>query len=762
MALSVVAAGSATAAQAVVTSPGGIVADGALHRVFVGDHTSGKIVATDYNGTLVDSVSGVSGVSDLTLSADGTVLYAAAEGSHQIVALDAATLDVRTRYTVATDVGPRYVAFAGGKVWFTYGDQWSGNLGSVDPSAGTTAGTTTARSLAAAPADASTSDPAPTDTPTADPTPSGDPTPDPTDTPTADPSPSDTPTADPTPTDTPTADPTPSGDPTPDPTDTPTADPSPSDTPTADPSPTDTPTADPSPTDTPTPPPTPPPTGDPTPPPADPVTLGQFPGPWPGIWGPGILDTNPSEPGVLAIGETGISTDSMSVVDVSTGTPKSTAWYFGDYTLNSGIGDIDLVPGSTPQVLVNGTQRDGYAGGKFTAAGAYPAGQRADIAGNGLVAQASGTNVAVYKPNTTQPLHTYAVGGTGAAALTWAPDYSRIFALVGSGSSSGTGYTVKVLTDPTKNAPILTVTAPATATRGKALTVSGKLSVTVPVSSGATLQVVRVDLESPQGKALAAVHPKADGTFAFSDTPPAGGTVTYKVSYAGDAAHTAVSTSRNVAVSRTATALSVNNTGKMYNYNTKVTFTARLGATYKNRTVEIWADPYGGDKPNKLLRSGTVNSQGYISTTLQLVRDTAITVVYKGDARSAPRTVRGVAYTRVALSTSIARYYRTGKIGSTSYYWFHKSTDPYVTTVMTAYPGRAQRLDLQIYYAGTWYAAGSQYFRLSSTGKSIVAIGAPGQSGIRVRVKADYIDTASGDYVNTSTYGAWKYLYFTN
>lgn len=49
------------------------------------------------------------------------------------MALDAATLDIKARYAVATDTGPRYVAFAGGKAWFSYGDQWSGNLGSVDP-----------------------------------------------------------------------------------------------------------------------------------------------------------------------------------------------------------------------------------------------------------------------------------------------------------------------------------------------------------------------------------------------------------------------------------------------------------------------------------------------------------------------------------------------------------------------------------------------------------------------------------------------------
>uniref|UniRef100_UPI0035ABA627 YncE family protein n=1 Tax=Streptomyces sp. HPF1205 TaxID=2873262 RepID=UPI0035ABA627 len=190
MALSVVAAGSATAASAVVTSPGGIVADGALHRVFVGDHASGRIVATDYNGTPVDSVSGVSGVSDLTLSPDGTVLYAAAEGSHQIVALDAATLDVRTRYAVDTNVGPRYVAFAGGKVWFTYGDQWSGNLGSVDPSITPPAtrsadSSAVSRSSATDPTDTPTGDPSPTPTDT----PTTTPTPEPTDTPTGAPSP---------------------------------------------------------------------------------------------------------------------------------------------------------------------------------------------------------------------------------------------------------------------------------------------------------------------------------------------------------------------------------------------------------------------------------------------------------------------------------------------------------------------------------------------------------------------------------------------
>ncbi|MEU5095909.1 Ig-like domain repeat protein [Streptomyces sp. NPDC020996] len=629
-ALSVVAAGTASAATANVTTPGGIVADGALKRVFVGDRSTGTVKATDYSGTLVDSVGGISGVTDLALSDDGATLYAAAESTHEIVALDAATLTVKTRYPVAVTKGPRYVAVSAGKVWFTYGDQWDGNLGSVDPAV------------------------------------------------------------------------TPGPD-------------------------------------------------------ADPVALGQAPD-GVSIWNPGLLDTDPSTPGLLAVGETGDSTGSMAVLDVSSGTAQKVAFYNSDYSLNSGIGDIDLVPGAS-QVLVNGTLRDAYQDGKFTQVGAYPAGQRADIAPDGTVAQVNGTQIATYKPNATKPIRTYSVGSYGTADLAWAPDASRVFALVG---TSGGGYTVKALTDPTKNVPTLTVNAPSTAKRATKLTVTGKISATVPLPSGVKLEVTRTDLESPNGKALPSVTVKADGTYSFSDTPPAGGTVTYKVRYAGDAQHAAVSASDKVSVSRNATTLTLNNNGKLYSYGTDVKFTAHLGTTYKNRTVEIWADPFGGDKPKKLIKSGTVNSSGNITATVDMTRDTLVTAVFKGDARYAPKTVKSTAYAKVKVSVAVSKHYKTAKIGTHTYYWFHKSTDPLLTTTMTYYPGRQQRFDLQVYYNGTWYSADSEYFPIGSNGKSAVSLGAPGESGIKARMRSAYINGSSGDSVNSTTYSSWKYLYFSN
>lgn len=144
-----------------------------------------------------------------------------------------------------------------------------------------------------------------------------------------------------------------------------------------------------------------------------------------------------------------------------------------------------------------------------------------------------------------------------------------------------------------------------------------------------------------------------------------------------------------------------------------------------------------------------------------MTRDTDVTAVFKGDARTAPRTVKSTAYARVKVSTAVSKHYKTAKIGSTSYYWFHKSTDPLLTTTMTYYKGRKQRFDLQVYSGGKWYSADSEYFPIGTNGKSVVSLEAPGQSGIRARMRSVYVNGSSGDTVNTTTYGSWKYLYFS-
>ncbi|WP_406838127.1 YncE family protein [Streptomyces sp. AHU1] len=617
---------AAAAGAVVVYTPGGIVADGALQRVFVADQWSGKILADDYSGALVDSVDGLGTVVDLTLSADGATLYAALPDSHQILALDAATLDIEARYDVAAAEGPRHLAFAGGKVWFGYDDPQGGGLGSVDPAGGT-----------------------------------------------------------------------------------------------------------------------------------DAVTLGQLPD-GPGPFGDLVLDSDPGKPDTLAFAATGLdASGGMGVLDVSGTSPQLVAH---DNSQVSGAVDVDLVPGA-PEVLINARNRYAYADGKLSGAGSYAyGGWNGDISPSGLLAKSDDRYVTVYRSGTDTPIVAHHVSDNEVGGVAWAPDSSRLFVLRG---TDGDGYFLKALTDPARDVPTLTVYAPTKATRAQQLTVTGNLSMTwLPPDT--KLQVTRTDLESPSGKALPAVTVKPDGTYSFSDTPPAGGTVTYKVSYAGDADRSAVSVSAKVSVSLAPTSLSLNNNGKVYAYGTDVTFTAHLGTTYKNRTVEIWANPYGGDKPNKLIKSGTVNSSGNISATVDMTRDTEVTAVFKGDARFKSRTVASTGYAMVKTSTVVSKHYKTARIGSTSYYWFHKSTNPLLTTTMTYYPGRKQRVDLQVYRAGEWQTPDNspQYFKLDSNGRSAVSLKSPGTSGVKVRMRFSYENKYSGDNVNSTTNGSWKYLYFSN
>jgi hypothetical protein len=628
-ALTVVSAGSASAASAVVKTPGGIVADGVHQRVFVGDSAGGTILAADYSGKLLQTASGFAGVSDLALSADGSTLYAAVADSHEIVALNPVSLEVMARHDIGAGAILNQVAFAGGKPWFTYRTLgtdgfYHGNLGSIDPAAE----------------------------------------------------------------------------------------------------------------------------------PGQQVRLEQMPEGVAPYWNGALLDAEPTAPGLLSVAHNGGSSGALNVLDVSGEAPQVVA----KSETGHSFADADLVPGAA-EVLTNGTRTWAYADGRLTETRALAQwGTYGDIAPNGTLAQVTTTSVAIYKPGATQPVRTFESGNYYMAEAVWAPDSSRVFALVG----NGTDYTVKALTGPTLSVPTITVNAPSTATRAKPLTVTGKVTATVKLPAGAQLKVVRTDMENPDGRTLPSVTVKADGTYSFSDTPLSGGNVYYRVSYAGDAEHTAASAYDRVAVSRATPSMSLNNNGKVYAYGADVRFTAHLGTTFKNRKVEIYADPFGADRGKRLIRSGTVNSAGNLSAVVDMTRDTNVYAVFKGDSRYKPRTVKVTAYAKVRVSTAVSRHYRTGKIGSTTYHWFRKDTDPLLTTTMTYYPGRQQRFDLQVYYQGDWYSLDSQYFSLGTSGRSAVSLGAPGEAGIRARMRSAYINGSSGDSVNSTTFGAWKYLYFTN
>lgn len=464
----------------------------------------------------------------------------------------------------------------------------------------------------------------------------------------------------------------------------------------------------------------------------------------------------------------------LAVYDVSSGAPvlrkqgmpAEADNYMSDFALSGDAKKIVAASGEMPYAATAINTDDLSRTGAYPVEAANP--NSAAIAADGTIAVSAFSwydkDIYVFKPGAKTPYRTYTYGqGTAGGdtivgqGLAWAPDGSKLFAL----ANGYSGTYLRVLDNATRYPVKATVSAPAKATRAKKLSVTGKLASAKSFPSGAKVTVTRTDIVSPKGKSLGTKTVSSSGAFSFTDIPPAGGNVTYTAQYAGDATHAPASGKDTVAVSRAATSLSLNHNGTLYAYGADVSFTAHLGSTYQNRTVQIWADPFGPDKPKKLVRTGKVNSKGNLSVTVDMTRDITVTAVFAGDARSASRTVTATAYAKVRVATTIAKQYKTAKIGSTSYAYFHKKTNPVFTTTMTYYKGRAQRLNLEFSYQGRWYDGGSQYFALGTNGKSVVTLTGTHETGFRMRVRSSYVNGSSGDTVNSTTYGAWKYFSFT-
>ncbi|MFJ5213250.1 Ig-like domain repeat protein, partial [Streptomyces sp. NPDC088354] len=382
------------------------------------------------------------------------------------------------------------------------------------------------------------------------------------------------------------------------------------------------------------------------------------------------------------------------------------------------------------------------------------------------VAFPAGTKVSVSRTDSAHPagtsLGTVTVAANGTFSFKNTPSvlgnntYTATFA----GDTRHAAATAKDTVKVAKAAATVTVTAPTSAKRSTKITVKGKLTSSASFPSGTKVTVTRTDLTYPKGKSLGTKTVASNGTFSFTDTPTTGGTVTYTAQYKGDATHNAAVGKDSVAVSRLATSVSIKTNHSTYSYGATATVTGHLGKTGKSRVVSIYAQPAGGTK--KLVKTAKVNSAGDLKVTYKLSRNTTFWASFGGDFSYAPKSVSRAVGTQVKLTTSVSRHYKTGKIGSTNYYWFHKNAAPLFTTTMTYATNRKERFELQVYYQGHWYGTDSEYFRIGTAGKALVELPGPGESGIRARVRVSYIKGSSGDSLNTTTYGDWKYLNFTN
>ncbi|MFE2976158.1 hypothetical protein [Streptomyces sp. NPDC059258] len=95
----------------------------------------------------------------------------------------------------------------------------------------------------------------------------------------------------------------------------------------------------------------------------------------------------------------------------------------------------------------------------------------------------------------------------------------------------------------------ITLSAPAEATKGEGLEITGRLTAQGRgLPAGVTLAVQRTDKKGSGVLTSAAVA--ADGTFRINDLPRATGSTTYEVGYAGDALHSPSTASATVRVRR--------------------------------------------------------------------------------------------------------------------------------------------------------------------------------------------------------------------
>ncbi|MBO3740101.1 YncE family protein [Actinoplanes flavus] len=517
-----------------------------------------------------------------------------------------------------------------------------------------------------------------------------------------------------------------------------------------------------------------------------------------GLYTTPMISTGAGAPGLVVLTDASTTSGDSVVYDVSSGAAdlKLAAEVFGEFTSDVAIsGDgADLI-----QAGYNGSHRiaisDGTKTAAFTSLNHFGG---VEVAADGRVAlslRGGSHDVYVFQPGATTPKLTFALPSVAGSynrpevvgrGLAWEPGGSRIFA-VAQGDGTENNYWLYTLNDsdpvepdpttaspspststpspgpsgtssPEPLRPTIWLTAPATATRGQALTITGSINANMPLPAGKELALWRHDMETTSSPSLDGVTTTdANGEFRFASTPPVGGRVIYDVVFKGDEQYLPATASAVVQVSRTTPGLTLDKNKTVNAYGTTVTFTATLGATYKNRVVEIWADPYGADQGNRLLKRATVNSAGKVSAGFKLTRNTTLTARFAGDARYAPRTVTSVAYTKVAVNTKITRHYRTKKIGSVTYYVVRTTKDPHFITTMTAYPNRFHRLVIQRYKNGKWTAFQGATLGLDKYGVSEAWITGYYPAGQRFRVRAEYGNSPYGDKINATTYGSWKY-----
>lgn len=326
--------------------------------------------------------------------------------------------------------------------------------------------------------------------------------------------------------------------------------------------------------------------------------------------------------------------------------------------------------------------------------------------------------------------------------------------------SGGQPYSLDVFGQPTVTTSAITLKHPSSAYAGRVLSLTGTLAFGTGIPPApTTLQVTRTAPGSSTARQLPSVTTGPGGTFSLTDTPTSTGTYTYAISYAGSQATFPASASRQVSVVRAPTSLALDTGGTNFGYESVIHVTARLGSTFGNRTVSIYAKAIGGTG-RRLLKTGTVNSGGELTVSYRAARSTTFSAVFGGDPQDTPKTVTRAAYIRARVSASLEGYYASKRIDGVLYRLFRSGAVLDATgSVAPDKHGECVRFEVQEFYQGAWRPnVRTPCVILSKSSRAVQAFGLnQADIGYHYRIRAHYIPSAA-DKANLSAESTWLFL----
>lgn len=230
-------------------------------------------------------------------------------------------------------------------------------------------------------------------------------------------------------------------------------------------------------------------------------------------------------------------------------------------------------------------------------------------------------------------------------------------------------------------------------------------------------------------------------------------TTTFTVEYSGNHQFDPSSAATSVVVNKQATAVAVSTDRGTYRYGATARVYVSLGSLSANRTVRLYKVVNGS---RTLLKSGSVPTGGYISTSVSVVRRTQFVATYAGDAQYAAASAQKTVTVAAKVTPRMLNYRsRSGK------FYVYRAGDAVLLrgTVAPNHAGDCLYFRVEFLINGRW-GSDATTGCVTMTSRSMAA-GRLTTSryfrGHAVRLRVEW----RGDAENRATTTPWSYAKFT-